>query len=142
MCIRDRRVRELETARGVERAAAPASPTLESLERARKSRRRKDPVGTAGTSSSPSSSGAASPKSEEAPGANGARAETETPRPDLEPRVEALGTAVAAAAEGIKALRERLEALVESRNEDCLAGNLRGDSGGPSAGSPLSLIHI
>lgn len=132
----ERRVRELETARGVERAAAPASPTLESLERARKSRRRKDPVGTAGMSSSPSSSGAASPKSEEAPGANGARAETETPRPDLEPRVEALGAAVAAAAEGIKALRERLEALVESRNEDWLAGNLRGDSGGPSAVAP------
>ena len=132
----ERRVRELETARGVERAAAPASPTLESLERASKSRRRKDPVGTAGTSSSPSSSGAASPKSEEAPGANGTRVETETPRPDLEPRVEALGAAVAAAAEGIKALRERLEALVESRNEDWLAGNLRGDSGGPSAVAP------
>lgn len=132
----ERRVRELEAARGVERAAAPASPTLESLERARKSRRRKDPVGTAGTSSSPSSSGAASPKSDEAPGANGARAETETPRPDLEPRVEALGAAVAAAAEGIKALRERLEALVESKNEDWLVGNLRGDSGGPSAAAP------
>jgi hypothetical protein len=132
----ERRVRELEAARGVERAAAPASPTLESLERARKSRRRKDPVGTAGTSSSPSSSGAASPKSDEAPGANGARAETETPRPDLEPRVEALGAAVAAAAEGIKALRERLEALVESKNEDWLVGNLRGDSGGHSAAAP------
>ncbi len=96
----------LREARAMDTAAAAELERrvreLESLERARKSRRRKNSVGTAGTSlspsssggtsSSPSTSGGTSSKSDEAPGANGARAEKETPRPDLEPRVEeALG---------------------------------------------------
>ena len=57
----------------------------------------------------------------------------EKKRPDLEPRVDALGAAVASAAEGIAALRERLEEVVASGNEVCLAHDLaQPESGGGS----------
>jgi hypothetical protein len=109
----ERRVDALEAARGAARAAAPAK-------RAQwKDDTRENEDGD-----------------DEVRGAK-ARADTEIrERPDLEPRVDALGAAVASAAEGIAALRERLEALVESKNEDWLVGNLRGDSGGHSAAAP------
>ena len=84
-------------------------------------------------------------------GSADARAETEPPeRPapsgspvprgrDWEARADALGAAVATAAEGIASLRERLEVVVASRNEDWLAKTLAppesgaGSHRGPSA---------
>ena len=56
---------------------------------------------------------------------------------DWEPRAEALAAAVASAAEGIAALRERLEVVVASRTEDGLTNDLaRAESGAVSERSP------
>ena len=58
---------------------------------------------------------------------------------DWEPRVEALAAAVASAAEGIAALRERLEVVVASRTEDGLGLTndlARAESGAVSERSP------
>jgi hypothetical protein len=109
----ERRVDALEAARGAARAAAPAERTQWKDD----TRENKD-------------------EDDEVRGAK-ARADTETrERPDLEPRVDALGAAVASAAEGIAALRERLEELVASGNEVCLGRDLAQPESGAGSVAP------
>ena len=109
----ERRVEALEAARGAARAAAPAERTQWTDD----TRENKD-------------------EDDEVRGAK-ARADTETrERPDLEPRVDALGAAVASAAEGIAALRERLEELVASGNEVCLGRDLAQPESGAGSVAP------
>ena len=107
----ERRVDALEAARG---AAAHAATPAERMQWKDDTRENKDPP------------------DDEGRGAKARKLDTETrERPDLEPRVDALGAAVASAAEGIAALRERLEELVASGNEVCLAHDLaQPESGG------------